>query len=71
MTCGLNQIDPGACNQPACRGDPLCHDHAALAVARAQVRQTDDVARIEARLRELGCVVPPVQEGFGPGMRPR
>lgn len=66
--CGLNVLDPGACNQPA-RGeiDPLCEEHAALAANRA-CNDRGLALACEKRLRALGCVVPP-EQAQRPGLR--
>lgn len=72
--CGLNKIDPGACNQPASGGvgvdaDPLCWLHRMLARSRAFPNEGRE-ADYADDLRLLKCVVPVARaEQPGSGVR--
>ena len=74
VSCGLNDSDPGACNQPAIGGvgmdaDPLCWLHRMLARARAFPKEGREEDYADD-LRLLKCVVPVARkEQPGSGVR--
>lgn len=68
MICAINTMDPGACNQHAIEGDPLCKQHRELVIGRA-MGDPRRAQKAAAALVVQRCLVPeerPEKSGMMP-----